>query len=282
MAFRFRKSIKIAPGIRVNLNKKSASVRIGPRGAGYTISSTGQKRVSASLPGSGLSYSEVVSPKRAPTSSHTPAQLVGSDRNPASKGPVVFLLLAVVFGVGWCSSRSKDSVSPQQPDSRLADNIEGIPEDRAASTAAEPVTTPAATSTSIAHRTAAPVIPSTVTLYTTANVRLRAEPSTSSGIIATIPIGSAVQSSKTEGLWHYATYGNYSGWIRGDYLATSRPVPQRTAPATAMPLVSPPSQQRTAQRPRSPSRSNYLRGPRGGCYYINRNGNKTYVDRNMC
>jgi hypothetical protein len=26
----------------------------------------------------------------------------------------------------------------------------------------------------------------------------------------------------------------------------------------------------------------YIRGPRGGCYYINRNGNKTYVDRSMC
>ena len=27
---------------------------------------------------------------------------------------------------------------------------------------------------------------------------------------------------------------------------------------------------------------NYITGPRGGCYYINSNGNKTYVDRSMC
>lgn len=26
----------------------------------------------------------------------------------------------------------------------------------------------------------------------------------------------------------------------------------------------------------------YIRGPRGGCYYINSNGNKTYVDRSLC
>ncbi len=26
----------------------------------------------------------------------------------------------------------------------------------------------------------------------------------------------------------------------------------------------------------------YIRGPRGGCYYINSNGGKTYVDRSMC
>jgi len=30
------------------------------------------------------------------------------------------------------------------------------------------------------------------------------------------------------------------------------------------------------------SSSGYIRGPRGGCYYINSNGNKTYVDRSLC
>jgi hypothetical protein len=28
--------------------------------------------------------------------------------------------------------------------------------------------------------------------------------------------------------------------------------------------------------------SGYIRGPRGGCYYINSGGNKTYVDRSLC
>jgi hypothetical protein len=28
--------------------------------------------------------------------------------------------------------------------------------------------------------------------------------------------------------------------------------------------------------------SGYIRGPRGGCYYINGNGNKAYVDRSLC
>ena len=32
----------------------------------------------------------------------------------------------------------------------------------------------------------------------------------------------------------------------------------------------------------SNSAKNYIRGSRGGCYYINSNGNKTYVDRSMC
>lgn len=33
---------------------------------------------------------------------------------------------------------------------------------------------------------------------------------------------------------------------------------------------------------RPKSRHKYIRGPRGGCYYINKNGNKTYVDRALC
>lgn len=33
---------------------------------------------------------------------------------------------------------------------------------------------------------------------------------------------------------------------------------------------------------RSKTTRTYHRGPRGGCYYINSNGNKTYVARSMC
>jgi len=33
---------------------------------------------------------------------------------------------------------------------------------------------------------------------------------------------------------------------------------------------------------RSSSSRSYTRGPRGGCYYINSNGGKTYVDWSMC
>ncbi|SFZ72743.1 hypothetical protein [Chitinimonas taiwanensis] len=33
-------------------------------------------------------------------------------------------------------------------------------------------------------------------------------------------------------------------------------------------------------RPKKPQI--YILGPKGGCYYINKNGNKTYVDRALC
>ncbi|WP_028324482.1 DUF4236 domain-containing protein [Desulfatirhabdium butyrativorans] len=57
MGFRFRKSIRIAPGIRINLAKKGASLSVGTRGATVNFSSRGT-RTTVGLPGTGISYSE--------------------------------------------------------------------------------------------------------------------------------------------------------------------------------------------------------------------------------
>ncbi|UIR54788.1 hypothetical protein LZQ00_10920 [Sphingobacterium sp. SRCM116780] len=38
----------------------------------------------------------------------------------------------------------------------------------------------------------------------------------------------------------------------------------------------------TSLKNKNSSSRSYIRGPRGGCYYINGNGGKTYVDRSMC
>lgn len=58
MGFRFRRSFKIAPGVRFNINKKSAGLTFGPRGAHYTINTKGQRTASVGIPGTGLSYVE--------------------------------------------------------------------------------------------------------------------------------------------------------------------------------------------------------------------------------
>lgn len=58
MGFRFRKSFKIAPGVRLNLNKKSTSLTFGGKGLHYTINSSGKKTASAGIPGTGLYYTE--------------------------------------------------------------------------------------------------------------------------------------------------------------------------------------------------------------------------------
>ena len=55
MGFRFRRTLKIAPGIRLNLSKSGVSASIGPRGAKMTVGKDGV-RTTVGLPGSGMSY----------------------------------------------------------------------------------------------------------------------------------------------------------------------------------------------------------------------------------
>lgn len=57
MGFRFRKSIKIAPGVKLNLNKKSAGITFGGKGVHYTVNSNGKSTCSVGVPGTGLYYS---------------------------------------------------------------------------------------------------------------------------------------------------------------------------------------------------------------------------------
>jgi tetratricopeptide (TPR) repeat protein len=51
MGFRMRKSIKVAPGVRVNVSKRGVGASVGGRGARYSVHSSGRRTVSA---GSGV------------------------------------------------------------------------------------------------------------------------------------------------------------------------------------------------------------------------------------
>lgn len=229
MGFRFRKSLRIAPGIRINLNAKSASVRVGPKGLGFTASTTGKKHLSASIPDTGLSYSKVVSSKRQSVPS-APAQLSAYQRTPSSRGPIALLLLAIGAGLVWCSAPSNETKITSE---RFATNEPVRPNLNPATT--EPDTR----SSQTAVDTSAEPAPSVQkTLYSTANVRLRTSPSAESQIVLSVPVGSAVLSSKRQGSWHYVSYGGHSGWILGDYLAepstaaTSSPMEPSAQPAS--------------------------------------------------
>ena len=56
MGVRFRKSIKLGKGVKLNLNKKSFGVSVGGKGAHLSINSKGRKTATFGIPGTGLSY----------------------------------------------------------------------------------------------------------------------------------------------------------------------------------------------------------------------------------
>jgi hypothetical protein len=57
MGLRFRKSFKIAPGVRWNLGLRGSSLSVGGRGATLNLSKRGG-RATVGIPGTGLSYSQ--------------------------------------------------------------------------------------------------------------------------------------------------------------------------------------------------------------------------------
>lgn len=64
MELRFRKSIKICKGMKLNFGKTGASVSFGTRGLHYTVHTSGRRTTSVGIPGTGLSYTSSSSGKR--------------------------------------------------------------------------------------------------------------------------------------------------------------------------------------------------------------------------
>lgn len=74
MALRFRKSFKVAPGVRVNLSKSGISTSVGGKGLTANLSKRGTK-ITAGIPGSGLSASKLYRSDKKGVSQSTPTPL---------------------------------------------------------------------------------------------------------------------------------------------------------------------------------------------------------------
>lgn len=105
MSWGFRKSFKIAPGLKINLNKRSASLRVGPKNAGVTIGAKGA-HASASLPGTGLSVrTKVGGAKAGRAAGHEEPAAAGRlvEASPPASGSAfgrfLYRLSAVIFGI---------------------------------------------------------------------------------------------------------------------------------------------------------------------------------------
>jgi len=99
MGLRFRRSVKILPGVRLNFSKSGVSTSVGTRGAHVTIGH-GQVRETVGIPGTGLSYTEVQSTKTGSDNHDTgpppsdPGRLSSTARQLI--GAVVFIVLFAI------------------------------------------------------------------------------------------------------------------------------------------------------------------------------------------
>lgn len=112
MGFRFRKSFKIAPGVRLNVGKKSSSVSFGVKGLRTTVSTSGKRTHTVGIPGTGISHVSTSGGKksRATAARHTTAhQQPASSRllRICSKIMLVIAILALFLAVvGFSTSGS--------------------------------------------------------------------------------------------------------------------------------------------------------------------------------
>ncbi len=97
MVLRFRRSIKVFPGVHVNIGKRGISTSFGVRGAHITVSDRGT-RTTLGMPGTGLSATHYEA-REDHQRSHplTPEEIASERRSDAIIGWVV--ILAVPFAI---------------------------------------------------------------------------------------------------------------------------------------------------------------------------------------
>jgi hypothetical protein len=133
MGFRFRRSVKLFPGLRLNIGKRGISASIGVRGAHVTYGPTGM-RTTVGLPGSGLSYTHLEKRRHAVPilKAAAPPTDPGTPQGSAQRGVLWMglIVIAIVAAIGRMTSPAPAQVStpPQtvaQTVARVARAVEG-------------------------------------------------------------------------------------------------------------------------------------------------------------
>jgi hypothetical protein len=98
MGLRFRRSIKILPGIRLNFGKRGVSTSIGVRGAHVTFGKTGT-RTTVGLPGSGISYTHFDKPHHERSVPSTPDPTPESSTPPGKAWRGWLWIALIIFAI---------------------------------------------------------------------------------------------------------------------------------------------------------------------------------------
>ena len=254
MGFRFRKSLKILPGIRLNISKSGLSTSLGGPGATVNISRKGTRRT-IGIPGSGLSYSSFSSHK----SGEEP---IASDPQPTTGGRGCGCLALVglfVVVLAMCSPKPAPT-----PLSQTNPN-------------------PAAQSSSVANEKQKSYSSGETVYVQPRNLNARARPSSGAKVVGSLRHGQALRVVETDGGWIKVAQGAALVWIASSHVSSSRSVVARAGQSLIAPNASYAKPQRT---PRSRfdyggdscpcSGSHICTGSRGGRYCITSGGNKRY------
>ncbi|MGE4430518.1 MAG: DUF4236 domain-containing protein [Sphingobium sp.] len=284
MGWRFRRTVRIAPGIRVNISKSGFSTSLGGRGASVNFGPRGVRQT-VGMPGTGLSFSKLVTKGGGGGSSGG-----AGDRGSGCLGLVLILGLLVVLG--QCLGGGGAAPDPQAPGgSAAAGASQGLfstPGDGVTSIDADAVQAGAGAGAKAG-------IGAGETVYVQSSaLNARAAPSTGAPVLEKLPQGAALQVVERSGDWMKVAQGATMFWIASRHAGSSRP--GSTGATSSRPISTRSVRQSFAAAPAARPKKKKKRtsgsgistggcscrgrnvciGPRGGRYCITSGGNKRY------
>lgn len=100
MGLRFRKIVRLAPGVRLNVSKRGlSSLSIGGKGLTYNIGRKGT-RATGGLPGTGLSYSEYSTHEKREQQTHIDPETGEITQQTVSRGMPWMAVACIALIVG--------------------------------------------------------------------------------------------------------------------------------------------------------------------------------------
>ena len=222
MGWRYRRSYKIVPGLRMNVGSRGVtSFSFGGRGVTVNMSKRGTKST-YSLPGTGLSYQTrttrhhapkpvLVAPS-APAVTCTPAQQA---RRPSFRA---YAVVGVAALFGYLALRP-NAPAPQP----VGNTVQSVTTSAAPTPVSlSPVITPASAAEVSGQQASSSVVEHVGgrKAVTTTGANVRSMPSRSGPIVKTLEAGAIVQIVATEGGWNRVLDqgGEPLGWVHGSIL----------------------------------------------------------------
>lgn len=223
MGWRYRRSYKILPGLRMNVGSRGiTSFSLGGRGVTVNMSKRGTK-TTYSLPGTGISYQTHT--KRQQTAKSLPpatAPVVQGPRTQPQQRPFkTYAAVGAAAVIGYLVLRpvppSQQSVMATQRNASVPANATS-----AAQSSLPSLIAPATAAETLGHgiassRTERPAARAAVT---TTGANVRSTPSMSGAVVKVLGGGTQVQIVATEGSWDRVldTSGETLGWVYGSIL----------------------------------------------------------------
>ena len=270
MGFRFRKSIKIAPGLRLNLSKSGISTSIGGPGATINLGSQGIRKT-VGIPGSGLSFSAMSNGAKSNASNYSD---VGGSQDEAQNNSkskngcgCLLVILAFFFALSFCGKgEDKKILSDADVNQTITDIGKGE-----------------------------------MVFVSAKSLNARSTPSADAKRIKTLHKGQTVKVLEKQGDWLKVVQGGVVMWIAADHVTKqlsakqSDAKPQSNSPSEPSFFVKsnankqPRSNRQSYKEPAKYKNGRGLSsgrcpcnggpvcvGPRGGRYCISRSGKKRY------